>query len=247
MLSNNVFYHGIIRKHIVVFGSLFSNLFVDRKLDDSVSGTLVQRLQVPIAYGPKEKWVVRTEQDPTLENHTQTTYPLMAFEITNYSYDSTRKLAKMNPIVCNDGESSKYLLAPSPWNIDIQLYVLTNNQEDGMQILEQILPTFAPEYTLRIKTIPSMHIVHDVPLVLNGVTVQDDYDSGFDGPRMVIHTLSFQLKTYLYGPITTSKPIYTVYANISTNEDFSDPSAQFTAVGDPETYEITSEAWVEGL
>jgi len=220
MLNNNIFYHGIIRKTIVAFGSLFSNIYIDRrKIDkandkDSVTGDIEQRIQVPIAYAPKEKWLVRLEQDPSLENQTYTTLPRMSFEITGMAYDSNRKLNRMNQIACyKDGEYSK-MFAPVPYNIDISLYVLTKTQEDGMQVIEQILPYFTPEFTLSIKSVQDMNVVTDVPIVLTSVSVQDDYDGDFQTRRFVTYTLTFQLKVNLFGPVDSGKPITKVIAQI---------------------------------
>jgi len=143
MLNNQVFYHGIIRKTIVSFGRMFSNIYIDRKQGDSVTGTTIQRLQIPLAYAPKEKWLVRIDSDPNLENNTYISLPRMSFEITGYSYDPARKSNRLQKITCGAGTNSmKAVFAPVPYNIDITLYILTKTQEDGLQILEQILPTF---------------------------------------------------------------------------------------------------------
>lgn len=243
MLNNNTFYHGTIRKTIVAFGSLFSTIYIDRKQGDSVNGTTIQRLQIPITYAPKEKWLVRLEQDPTLENHTYTSLPRMSFEITGYNYDSTRKLGKMNKISCNGNGTSSDMYSPVPYTIDISLYILTKTQEDALQIIEQILPTFGPEYTLAINAIPEMNIIQDVPIILNGITVSDEYDGDFQTRRFVTHTLTFQLKLNIFGPVNNNKRIYTSTANVSQNEDFSKPSV-YTADGDPTTGMIT-EIWDE--
>lgn len=249
MLSNNVFYHGTIRKAIVTFGSLFSNLYIDRKVDDSVEGTTVQRLHVPFAYAPKEKWLVRLEQDPKLTNHTYISLPRISFEIIGYNYDSNRKLPKMNQIVCNEGgtgNSSKTVYTPVPYNIDLAVYVITKTQEDAMQIIEQILPTFAPEYTLSIMALPEMNIVQDIPVLLNSVGVQDDFDGNFELRRFVVHTLTFTMKLNLYGPVTEteSKPIYYTFVDLTTNEDLSNPLQQHQSEGDPVTYEIIKDEWI---
>jgi len=248
MLNNNVFYHGIIRKTIVVFGSLFSSIYIDRKEGDSVAGTTVQRLQVPLAYAPKEKWIVRIDSDPTLENQTYTTLPRMSFEITGYSYDAARKGSRMQKIVCNDGTNTgSSVFMPVPYNIDISLYVLTKTQEDALQIIEQILPTFTPEYTLSIKTIPSMNIIQDVPVILNSISVQDDYDGDFQQRRFVTHTLTFTLKANLYGPVNDGKIITTVAANMGFVDTFEDPSTSYSATGDPVTSTVTSNSWINNL
>jgi hypothetical protein len=247
MFAGNVFYHGTIRKTIVAFGRLFSDIYIDRKQGDSVSGDTVQRLQIPISYAPKEKWLVRIEQDPSLEQHTYTTLPRMSFEINGYSYDPQRKLPKMNKLLCNDGTNSNSVFSPVPYNVDISLYILTKTQEDAMQILEQILPTFAPEYTLAINSVPEMNIIQDVPISLNSISLQDEYDGDFATRRFVTHTLNFTLKLNLFGNVSDNKPIYNVVANVSTNEESNVATTRYEVEGDSETYTVISEDWIEGL
>lgn len=248
MLNNNVFYHGIIRKTIVSFGSLFSNISIDRKLQDSVNGETVQRIKVPLAYAPKEKWIVRLDSDPNLENNTYTTLPRMSFEITGYSYDSQRKTNRMQKITCGVGTSNMNVLyTPVPYNIDISLYILTKTQEDGLQIVEQILPTFTPEYTLAIKTVNDMNIVLDVPVILNSVNVQDDYDGDFQTRRFVTHTLNFTLKTNLFGSLSNQAVISQVNANLATNENSNPPDRTYEAIGDVETGTVTEENWIDNF
>lgn len=247
MLNNNVFYHGTIRKTIVAFGSLFSNIFIDRKQGDSVNGETMQRLQIPLAYAPKEKYIVRLEQDPNLENNTYTSLPRMSFEITGYSYDASRKMPKMNKVVCSvAGEVSNTVFSPVPYNIDISLYVLTKTQEDAMQIIEQILPTFGPEYTLSINTIPEMNIIQDIPVTLNSISVQDEYDGDFATRRFVTHTLTFSLKVNLYGNINNNKPIYTAGVNVEL-DNTNNVAETYTVDGDPVTYQIVNEEWIDNL
>lgn len=246
MLNNKVYYHGIIRKCIVGFGTLFSDIYIDRKEGDSVTGTTVQRLQVPLAYAPKEKWVVRLEQDPTLENYTYTSLPRMSFEILGYNYDPSRKLNRMQQITCGSGGNSlTTVYTPVPYNIDIALYILTKTQEDGLQILEQILPTFTPEYTLTLNQLPDMNIKLDVPIILNSVTVSDEYDGDFQTRRFVTHTLNFQLKTNLFGPISGQGVITEVNANLGLDEDFSTPNRVYVAAGNETTSTLTSEQWTD--
>ena len=248
MLNNQVYYHGIIRKSIVAFGRLFSDIYIDRKEGDSVTGTTVQRVQVPLAYAPKEKWLVRIEQDPELKNNTYTTLPRMSFEITGYTYDSTRKINRMQKITCGAAaESMSYVYTPVPYNIDITLYVLTKTQEDGLQIIEQILPTFTPEYTLAVKTVQDMNIVLDVPVILNSVSVQDDYDGDFQTRRFVTHTLNFTLKTSLFGPVSGQGVINQVNANLGLNEDFSNPNRVYVADGDTTTATVSQENWQDNF
>ena len=247
MLNNQVFYHGIIRKCIVGFGTLFSDIYIDRKEGDSVNGATLQRLQIPLAYAPKEKWIVRLDQDPNLENHTYVSLPRMSFEITGYNYDAVRKTNRMQKITCGDGSNSlTYMYAPVPYNIDISLYILTKTQEDAMQIIEQILPTFTPEYTLTINAVPDMNVKQDVPVILNNITVQDDYDGDFQTRRFVTHTLTFTLKTNLYGAVQGQGVIGQVNANIGL-EDITVPNRIYEVDGNVETGAIIGESWIDTL
>jgi hypothetical protein len=247
MLSSNVFYHGLIRKTIVAFGSLFSDIYIDRKQGDSVTGETIQRLQIPLAYAPKEKWIVRLDSDPNLEQHTYTTLPRMSFEILGYSYDAQRKLNRMQQIKCGSGiDSMTYMYTPVPYNIEISLYVLTKTQEDGLQIIEQILPTFTPEYTLAINAVPDMNVVQDIPVILNSVSVSDEYDGDFQTRRFVTHTLNFTLKTSLFGAMTGQAVISQVEANIGLN-NITDPNRIYVATGDTTTATVSTESWLDGF
>ena len=249
MLNGNVFYHGIIRKSIVAFGRLFSDIYIDRKQGDSVTGTTIQRLQVPLSYAPKEKWLVRLDQQPDLENNvTYTTLPRMSFEINGYSYDAQRKLNRMQQIKCGSGiDSMTYMYTPVPYNIEISLYILTKTQEDGLQIIEQILPTFTPEYTLAVNVVPEMGITMDVPIILESVSVVDEYDGNFQDRRFVTHTLNFQMKLNLFGPVSGQGIITEVNANIGQNES-TGANRAYVAQGDITTATVTSEQWTgEGL
>jgi len=248
MLNNQVFYHGIIRKCIVGFGTLFSDIYIDRKSGDSVTGTTIQRLQVPLAYAPKEKWLVRLEQDPNLENNTYTTLPRMSFEIIGYTYDSSRKVNKLQQIKCGNGtNTANFMYAPVPYNLDLSLYVLTKTQEDGLQIIEQILPTFTPEYSLVINVVPDMEVKLDVPIILNSVGVQDDYEGDFQSRRFVTHTLNFQMKVNLFGPKTNQGIITNIdTVNISKNSDFSNPLNVYNATGNPTTGDV-NDSWTNTI
>ena len=247
MLNNQVFYHGIIRKTIVSFGRLFSDIYIDRKQGDSVNGQTIQRIQVPLAYAPKEKWLVRIEQDPNLENSTYVSLPRMSFEILGYNYDAQRKLNRMQKIECGDGTTAKnFMYTPVPYNVEISLYILTKTQEDGLQILEQILPTFTPEYNLPVKVVPEMNVVQDVPVILNSVSVSDEYDGDFQTRRFVTHTLNFTLKTNMFGPVSGQGVVNTVYANVGLKEDFT-PARIYTVTGDETTSTVNTENWEDNF
>jgi hypothetical protein len=248
MLNGNVFYHGIIRKSIVAFGRLFSDIYIDRKQGDSVTGTTIQRLHIPLAYAPKEKYLVRLEQDPDLTNNTYVTLPRMSFEIIGYAYDPLRKVNRMQQIKCGDGTGSvSTMYTPVPYNLDLSLYILTKTQEDALQIIEQILPTFTPEYNMVVNAIPDMNVKLDVPIILNSVAVSDEYDGDFQTRRFVTHTLNFQMKINMFGPITGRNVIDTVNANVGQNEDFSNPNRIYTAEGDVTTATVDTESWEDNF
>jgi len=243
MLNGLTYYHGTIRKTIVAFGRLFSDIKIAR---EDNNGNVVQTLAVPLAYAPKEKWLLRIEQDPNLTNNTYISLPRLSFEITGYTYDSSRKTNKMQMINCTDESTAsnpirKSVLSPTPYNININLYVLTKTQEDAMQIIEQILPTFNPEYSLAINALPSVEITQRIPIILNSVTVEDNYDGQFTERRFVVHTLSFTIKTSMYGPVQDQSLITTVKANVSQQEG-ADPINKYTATADSPTAPVT-ENW----
>jgi len=143
--------------------------------------------------------------------------------------------------------SKDMIFTPVPYNIDIMLYVLTKTQEDALQIIEQILPTFTPEYTLNIIAVPTMGVKQDIPVILNSISVQDDYDGDFQTRRFVTHSLSFTLKTQLYGAINAQEVIDTVNINIGQNEDHSNPNQVYLAEGDVVTATVTQENWTDNF
>ena len=209
------YYNELIKKTVIGFGALFSQLKVIRRNPNNPSAT-PQVVAVPIAYAPKEKFLVRLEQDPELTGHTYITLPRMAFEVTGYSYDPTRMVSRNNKIQCKDTENGVMSMTytPVPYNIDFSLYVLTKGTEDGLAIIEQILPLFTPEYSLTINAIPDLHVKQDIPIILNSVSVSDDYEGDFSIRRLVTHTLTFTAKINLFGKINTSGVIKSTAADI---------------------------------
>ena len=215
------FYNESMRKMTVAFGQLFNNIQVKRT--DS-SGNVVQSIRVPLAYAPKEKFLVRLDQKPNLdEREFAITLPRMGFEITGLSYDASRKLTKMQKTVRvksnEDGKKLNFNYTPVPYNINFSLYSFTATAENGLQIVEQILPFFQPDYTVSIRVLPEMNLIRDVPIILNGVQYEDNYDGEFTRRRAVVYTLNFTAKTYLYGPASTQSVIRTVQTDTHTDTD----------------------------
>ncbi len=211
-------YHQIIRKTIIGFGTLFNNIEIRRKTDD---GDL-QTMKVPLAYGPKQKFLVKLKEQPNLNQKVQITLPRISFEIGGFSYDPSRKVSPIQTIKSidpSDNTSTKKQFMPVPYNIDFDLSVITKNNDDGIQILEQILPYFQPSFNLSINLVHEMGEVKDVPIVLNSISYEDDYEGDFDARRAIIYNLSFTAKTYLYGPVTEQKLIKKAIADTYTSMD----------------------------
>jgi len=213
------FYNESMRRMTIAFGQIFNNIQVKRK--DS-SGTVVQSIRVPLAYAPKEKFLVRLDQQASLSNREfAITLPRMGFEITGISYDGSRKLTRIQKFKSikanNEGKILDYNYTPVPYNISYNLYSFTATAEAGLQIIEQILPFFQPDYTVIVNAIPELNIKRDVPIILNSVNYEDTYSGDFTTRRAVVYTLGFTAKTYLFGPASTQKVIKEVQSDIYTD------------------------------
>ena len=216
------FYHETIRKIIVGFGTTFNNINLVRK--DS-SGNVAQSMKVPLAYGPREKFLVRLRSDADLSSKVAITLPRIGFEIQNLSYDPARKLSRVQKFKKVKGNTSRQLdtqFMPVPYNLEIVLYVLAKQSDDALQIVEQILPFFQPDYTITINDMADMGIKRDVPIVLNSISYEDNYEGEFEQRRALIYTMNFTCKFYLYGPVTSSNVIKT--AQIDSYTDLPDQS-----------------------
>lgn len=201
-MFGNVFYHESIRKVIVAFGTIFNDITVVRRL---ANGTEKERIKVPLAFGPKEKFLVRLRQDPNLDKEIAITLPRIGFDIVSYNYDSSRKLPTVNQNrISNGTDAASRQYNPVPWNIGINLYVMTSFQDDGLQIIEQIMPFFKPEWTVTINSIPSLNLKDDIPIVIGDMSQEDVYEGNFEERRAIIWTIPFTVKALMYGPVQTS-------------------------------------------
>ena len=206
------FYHDIFRKTVVAFGTLFNNIELRRSNEV---------MKVPLAYGPKQKFLARLDSNPDLTNkRVQITLPRISFEINGMQYDSSRKVSPTQKVrVAKDGTSNKNVFMPVPYNLSFELAIISKTQEDGLQILEQILPYFQPHFNMPIKLLPEMNEIKDVPVVLTGLSYQDDYEGDFANRRAIIYTLQFTVKTYLYGPVSESKVIKSAQVDMYASTD----------------------------
>ena len=197
------YYHEIIRKTIIGFGTLFNNIYV--KHQDSNNAT-VQEMKVPLAYGPSQKFLARLEQQPDLNKMVAITLPRMSFEMTDISYDATRKSGITQTFKAVDSRDSKLkkVYMPVPYNIGFELSIMCKLNDDALQIVEQILPYFQPSFNLTVDLVQSIGEKRDIPIILESVGFQDDYEGNFDTRRSLIYTLQFTAKTYLFGPVADS-------------------------------------------
>lgn len=199
------FYHSHIRKTVAVFGTLFNNINVQRK---DANGTSINNVKVPLSYGPKQKFLTRLFEEPDLNApEVAIRLPRMSFEITGMQYDTSVKLNKMNTIAQPNIRGQSTIRNPVPYIISFTLSVYAKNQDDALQVVEQIIPYFNPEYVVTIKEIPSLNVSRDIPVVLQSVNYSDDYEGDFTSRRVLIYTLDFTMKTFFYGPITQNQGV----------------------------------------
>ena len=198
------FYNEILRKTIIAFGTLFNGISITHT--DS-SGADVNVTKVPLAYGPTQKFLARLTQQPDLNRATAITLPRMSFEFTGLTYDPSRKVTTTQQIVVknpDDNTETKKAYMPVPYNMQFELAIMCKLNDDALQIAEQILPYFQPNYNLTVNLISSMNEKRDIPVVLENITMQDDYEGDFDKRRVLLYTLRFTAKTYLFGPVSSA-------------------------------------------
>ena len=200
------FYNQIVRKNIIAFGTLFNN--IEMKSTDPDTGEVLEAQKVPLAYGPKQKFLVRLTDTST--SKVSITLPRLYFEMTGIDYDSTRKtspIQKYKTVIDGNGDEVRVQYVPVPYNINFELGVIAKSQDDALQIVEQILPYFQPSFSITLNMIPDMNEKRDVAIVLNGISGEDEWDDTFMQRRYIAYTLNFTMKSYLYGPYNTSDVI----------------------------------------
>lgn len=210
------YYHSIFRKSIIAFGSLFNNLLIKRTATD---GEKLETVKVPVKYGPTQKYLAMIAAEPTPQrNSVQMTLPHMSFEIKGIEYDASRKqtptqFIKSRP-TAGSGEENKPVqfsqYVPVPYNLNVELAVIAKNQNDGLQIIEQILPSFHPSLNVSIEVVEETNEERDIAVVLNSINYVDEYEGDFAQRRLLLWTLNFTVKTYLFGPLDLQKDIRTV-------------------------------------
>jgi len=218
-MFNDHFYHASIRKTISAFGTLFNDIKVVRKDGD---GEVRQITRVPLAYGPRHKFLARLEDSPNFDGTgVAIKLPRMSFEITSLDYDSTSQINKLNKITkSNTSTDKKILYTNAPYRMGIQLSVIAKNQDDALQIVEQIMPYFQPEFTITIKEIPEMDVTGDIPIVLNSIILEDDYTGDYMTRRAIIYSLDFTARVRFYGPVSTQGFITKATIDINDSDTY---------------------------
>ena len=197
------FYHEIIRKTVIAFGTIFNNISVKHKADDN--NAVLSTIKVPIAYGPIQKFLARIEQQKNFENSAAITLPRLSFEIISYRYDPVRKASPITKFCGVDGNKIKKVFMPVPYDIGFRLSFAAKLQDDSLQILEQILPFFQPAYTVSVRLIDEINEVRDIPFTLNNISFRDEYEGNFDKRRFIVYDLDFTAKTYFYSELPTDE------------------------------------------
>ena len=237
MLTNH-FYHEIIRKTIVSFGTLFNNIEIQHT---DKTGKTVSVVKVPVSYGPQQKFLARVSQGRDYQGDstigTTLTLPRMSFEVIGMNYDSTRKVSTMQTFKSTNKKTNKMIKAfmPVPYNINMQLSILSKLNEDAIQILEQILPYFQPAFNLTVDLVDVIGEKRDMPITLEGIQMEDNYEDDFLTRRALVYTLNFVCKTYLFGPINNStdgliKKVQTDYYTETENLKIASRQQRYTAV-----------------
>lgn len=187
----NTYYNESIRKMVTAFGALFNSIYLIRKENN----TITEKIRVPLTYGPKEKFIYKltSESNITDETHVQITLPIIGFDMTSILYDTNRKINRLTRKIV-DGRSS---YSEVPYNINFGVYVFTRNIDDNLQIVEQILPYFAPEFMVTI-SMDEIYPAVDIPIILNSVAMNEEYEGTFETRRAVTSMFDFTMKGYVY-------------------------------------------------
>ena len=216
-----------MRKVVVAFGTMFNDINLVRTNN---AGEVIQTMKVPLAYGPKQKWLARLQEDPNITKKVAVTLPRLGFEIQTISYDSTRKLNSIQKLKkvnsSAQGKTMSQQFMPVPYNMDFELNIMAKNSDDALQIVEQILPFFQPDYTVTLNDNTAMGTTRDVPIVLTNVGYEDNYEADLITRRAIIYTLDFTAKFYLYGPVTDQKVIKTVQVDQYTDSKVNAPKRE---------------------
>tara|TARA_B110000967_G_C18900365_1_gene574421 strand:+ start:4363 stop:5358 length:996 start_codon:yes stop_codon:yes gene_type:complete len=232
MFKGKTFYHSHIRKAIVAFGTIFNDINIVRK--DS-AGVEAQSMRVPLAYATKQKFLTRIEQIPTVESRGEVAIvlPRIGFELIGLNYDPTRKVSPIQQhrkTISSNALSVSSQFVSTPYDLTIAMYIIAKNQEDGLQILEQILPYFNPDFNITINDLPEMGIKRDIKIVMDGIGYEDNTAGNFADRQSLVWTLNFTMKLNFYGYVADQGIIRKAIASVFQNPNMLGPRSrqQFT-------------------
>lgn len=221
MFKGKTFYNEHIRKAIIAFGTVFNNINIERK---NTNGELIQTLRVPLAYSTKQKFLTRIEQIPTVESRGEVAIvlPRMGFEIVSLQYDSMRKISPIQHHKKATGEATSVArtFVSTPYDLGLSLYIFAKNQEDGLKILEQILPYFNPDFNITVNDLPELGITRDIKIVLDGIGYEDNTQGAFADRQSLVWTLNFSMKLNFYGYVSNQDVIRKAIVDVFQNANF---------------------------
>lgn len=229
------FYHEVLRRTVIAFGSLFNDISIKHKNN---SDDVVSVIKVPLAYGPTQKFLARINQSADLSKPVQITLPRMSFEFTGLTYDPSRKSTTTQTFTAKsveDGKETKKTYLPVPYNMQFELSIMSKLNDDALQIVEQILPYFQPAYSMSVELVDIINEKRDIPVVLENITMQDDYEGDFTTRRVLIYTLRFTAKTYLFGPVSSASKDIIKKTTISyiTGDSTTSPTREVVYTAEP--------------
>ena len=229
------FYHEILRKTVVSFGTLFNDIHIQK---EDKGGNTISDIKVPLGYGPRSKFLAKLQQQQELAKATAITLPRMSFEMTSISYDPARKTSVTKTFKAVDNQDRvKKVFLPVPYNVGFELNIMTKLNDDALQMIEQILPFFQPSFNITVDLIKSIGEKRDIPIVLENISFTDEYEGDFSTRRVLIYTLQFSAKTYLFGPIAEStdgliKKVQVDYYS-DTDQQSAKREVRYTVTPDP--------------
>ena len=232
------FYHEILRKTVIAFGTLFNDVHIQKTNRDE--SQVISDLKVPLSYGPKSKFLAKLQQQQELNKATAITLPRMSFEMNSITYDPSRKTSvtkTFKAVDTSDSDKIKKVFLPVPYNVGFELNIMCKLNDDALQIIEQILPFFQPSFNVTVDLIDSIGEKRDIPIILENISFTDEYEGDFSTRRVLTYTINFSAKTYLFGPIAQStegliRKVQVDYYG-DTDKQVAKREMRYTAVPDP--------------
>jgi hypothetical protein len=207
---NLPFYWGMIRKYIICFSSIFSELAIQKF---NQVGEVVKTVSIPYSVAMKEKVYYKEAKKDVSVN---LVLPRIEYRFTSMTPDQTRANSKNQMITATlDDIEEEYIYAGKPWNFDVEVKILSKSLTDMFQIIENIMVKFDPDYILTIKEIPGI-ISRNVQVISTAISLPDEFDFDETSDRRLESVLNFTLKGYLYPPIKNSYIIKQITINYAS-------------------------------